>query len=244
MKRDAARFETEAALCAAFIDGIRRDKGWTAYPETAGWDILLVRKDGCQVGIEAKLALNPEVVTQALPRWHYDEGEGPDYRAVLVPDYATGRMAKICHYLGITIIHQPVTSPHSWGRAQPMLPGVCDWADVRFWHPWCPTKRATVPDYVPDVTAGAPAPLKLTAWKINAIRLAILLEERPVTRKEIVALGLSPQRWIDRVTGWLAPTPEGYVPSETMPDFKAMHPTNWAQIAADRQRWDTFKENA
>ena len=238
MKRQGERFTSEAALCVAFIADVRRNKDWTAYPETAGWDILLVRADGCQIGIEAKLALNVEVVSQALPRWHYDEGEGPDYRAVLVPEYAGGRMNAICHYLGITIILQPVPSACRLARARPELPGVCEWSEARTWHPWCPSKRAAVPDYVPDVIAGASAPLKLTQWKINAIRLAILLEERPVTRKEIIALGLSPQRWIDRVTGWLAPTAEGYVPSATMPDFRAMHPTNWQQIKADRDRWD------
>ena len=40
MKREATKFDTEADLCAAFIAEASRDKRWTFYPETAGWDIL------------------------------------------------------------------------------------------------------------------------------------------------------------------------------------------------------------
>jgi hypothetical protein len=66
------RFESEAALCEAYVTAIstghyKQGKGWTIYPETSGWDLLLVRGDGVQIGIEAKLALNPLVVSQALP---------------------------------------------------------------------------------------------------------------------------------------------------------------------------------
>ena len=54
-------FRSEADLCAAFLAALEREhaKKWMAYAETAGWDILLVRlKDGFQIGIQAKLALN------------------------------------------------------------------------------------------------------------------------------------------------------------------------------------------
>ena len=97
MKIAAARKEkayaTEAELVAAFcalIDPARWARNpsdaprWTQYHETAGWDLLLVNPDGVQIGIEAKLSLNPKVLDQALPgRW--GEERGPDYRAVLVP---------------------------------------------------------------------------------------------------------------------------------------------------------------
>lgn len=42
-----AMFKTEAELCAAFIEWAKKD--WTCYPETAGWDILLVDKYGLQM---------------------------------------------------------------------------------------------------------------------------------------------------------------------------------------------------
>ncbi len=88
MKTKAApSFIKESDLCAAFTQAVARDLDWTAFNETAGFDILLVRKDGIQIGIEAKLKLNAKVVTQALPRWLGVEygAIGPHYRAVLVP---------------------------------------------------------------------------------------------------------------------------------------------------------------
>lgn len=61
-------FPTEAALCAAFIAAIDK-RAWTPYAETAGWDILLVRKvDGFQIGVQAKLVFNLDVVNQAIDR--------------------------------------------------------------------------------------------------------------------------------------------------------------------------------
>ena len=59
MKREKP-YPTEVALCSAFIAAVPRE--WTAYAETAGWDILLVRKaDGFQIGVEAKLKIGVEV---------------------------------------------------------------------------------------------------------------------------------------------------------------------------------------
>jgi hypothetical protein len=73
MPRAPARnFATEADLCAAFVTDIQKVKGWKIYPETAGFDLLLVREeDGAQLAIEAKLALNTKVLEQALEglRW-------------------------------------------------------------------------------------------------------------------------------------------------------------------------------
>ncbi|KAG0748260.1 hypothetical protein G6F24_015420 [Rhizopus arrhizus] len=61
--------------------------GWEVYPETAGFDILAVWKaTGHQLGVEAKLQLNAKVADQILPaHWSSGSGEGPDFRAVLVP---------------------------------------------------------------------------------------------------------------------------------------------------------------
>ena len=100
-----------------------------------------------------------------------------------------------------------------------------------------PQTRCVLPDYVPDVVAGASAPVALTAWKVNAIKLAILLETRPVTRSDFQALGLSPSRWTDPWTGWLQKTPRGYVRGERMPDFQKQHPRNWEEIKADGAKW-------
>ncbi|MBA4913889.1 hypothetical protein H2N59_12065 [Pseudomonas aeruginosa] len=55
MKSQSPLVQSEAELCAAFIDEFNRVPGWTCYPETAGFDILVVHEDGRQIGVEAKL---------------------------------------------------------------------------------------------------------------------------------------------------------------------------------------------
>lgn len=240
-------FTKEADLCAAFIEALASETGqggqeWTAYPESAGFDILLARKsDGAQIGVEAKLALNVKVINQALPRYRrIIDAPGPDYRAVLVPsDKVQAGLASICHYLGITVIaFAGKKHAYSYRSYSPWLPSERNGFGNHDWHEWCPASRCKVPDYIPDVVAGDAAPVALTEWKVKAIRLAILLESRPVTRVDFKALGIDPSRWTDRYTGWLEPTPNGYVPREDrMPDFRKQHPVNYEQIKADRAVW-------
>ncbi|TNC14871.1 hypothetical protein FF100_04645 [Methylobacterium terricola] len=209
---------SEADLCSSFVAAAtkhRRDEPqWVAYPETAGFDILLVRaSDGVQVGIEAKLALNPRVVAQVLPprmSW-YGDHEGPDYRAVLVPaGKCNSDVRAICDALGITVIEHhggPGEGYYDkWARGpefSPALPVESYWRhDMQLWHEWLPQKRCALPDYVPDVAAGVPAPVSLTAWKVKAIKLLILAGERPVTRADFKHLQLSPTSWLCP-GGWL-----------------------------------------
>lgn len=228
-------FKLESDLCRAFLERLPLDAPrWTAYPETEGWDILLANKDdGTQVGIQAKLALNQKVVSQCLPQWGFSGEVGPDFRAVLVPAGESGHMGDICSHIGITVISQQ--GPNAPWRSLLDLPR-SDYLSPR-WHHWLPVRRHTLPDYVPDVIAGDAAPVTLSRWKIQAIKLAILLEERPVTRADLKALGLSPSRWVDRHSGYLIATPQGYVASSYMPDFKKQHPKNFEEIRADREAW-------
>ncbi|MGV7034901.1 hypothetical protein [Methylobacterium symbioticum] len=233
---------SEADLCKAFIALATKDGAWTAYPETAGFDILLVRvADGAQIGIEAKLKLNPHVVAQALPEWqgYYGAHTGPDYRAVLVPFSGAGAagMSTICHTLGITILW--LAEPDYIGRRSfgPELPVENRYGDrAGSWHEWAPAERCRLPDYVPDCVAGASSPITLTAWKVKAIKLAILLEERPVGRSDFKHLGLSPSRWT-APDGWLRRRGNGWIAGPGMPNLKRQHPRNYAEIAAEKATW-------
>jgi hypothetical protein len=78
-------YATEAAMIACWLQQLKASsdgKRWTVYPETAGWDVLLVHDKGYQLGIEAKLALNPHVVAQSLEdtsNWY--RVNGPERRA-------------------------------------------------------------------------------------------------------------------------------------------------------------------
>ncbi len=250
----ARLFSTEAELVAAFctcIDPARWAKDpayapkWVAYHETAGWDLLLAHPEtGEQIGIEAKLSLNAKVLEQALPgRWA--SGDGPDYRAVLVPaDAIQHHMAALARHLGIVVV---AVSADERGRYntgfdcrfdyRPALPRG-DSLTYDQWPQWCPAKRCTLPDYVPDVMGGHAAPVKLSEWKIKAIKLLILLERNgAVTRRQMKALQISPTRWTDHFHGFLSPGPDGYVRNARTPDLKAQHPTNWAQIEADFDKW-------
>lgn len=247
-------FATEADLVRCYcaqIDPARwsnnpdRAPAWVAYHETAGWDLLLVHPSGAQVGVEAKLSLNAKVLDQALPG-HWADTAGPDYRAVLVPqDGLQLHMKSIALHLGIVIItcrpeERDGRHVRIYARAEPDLPDEAWEYRMRSWPNWCPSQRCRVPDYVPDVSGGHAAPVTLTAWKIDAIKLVILLDRRGfVTRADMKALKLSPSRWTDHHHGFLSPAPErgGYVRNSRTPDFKAQHPLNWAQIEADFATW-------
>jgi hypothetical protein len=88
-------YATEADLCAAFIK-YHEARGLVAYAETAGFDILLVRSDGVQFGVQAKQSLNTKVLDQLLPSDYQDEG--PDHRVILVPE--NRGIVRICEALG------------------------------------------------------------------------------------------------------------------------------------------------
>lgn len=255
-------FATEADLVAAFVASVeawngnrnRRTSKWTIYPETAGWDLLLVDEAGVQVGIEAKLALNAKVICQALPDATWAEADGPDYRAVLVPNRdCQGHMHPIARALGLTIITVSKSdSSYDRGRVSinpsslPDEHGGHDW-DLQHWFSWLPAKRCALPNYVPDVEGGKPSPLCLTAWKIKAIKLMILLDRRGyVTRRDMKLLGISPTRWTDAYHGFLTADPirGGYVRNGRTPDLRGQHPVNYAQIEADFDTWAAKDWNA
>lgn len=236
MRKKAEKpFASEAEMCARFISGIKED--WTAYPETAGWDVLLVRSsDGFQIGIEAKLKLNINVVNQAIEHGHMYSitSAGPDCRAVLVPSCEENGFSTICGHIGITVIR--CHPENRWGNSifTPALPRLKagygeDWFEL------CPTKRHRLPEYIPDVAAGASAPLQLTEWKINAIKLVIILERRGfVTRADFKHLGIDHRRWLS--SEWLR-VENGRWVAANLPSLKHQHPRVYSEIEADEAKW-------
>lgn len=239
-------FNSEAEMCAEFIASLPTE--WKAYPETAGFDILLVRiADGLQIGVQAKLALNAKVIDQVIdPISHWRVlGEAPDCRAVLVPLYATYSLGSICSLLGITVIRIGIDpARHGRGRlwVNPALPDPSHnaWGSDRDWHEWAPAKRCELPDYVPDVSAGKSSPVALTTWKVKAIKLLILLDRRGyVTRDDFKHLQLDASRWLAAPAGWLAkgPVRGQWVRGSYIPDLRAQHPVNYPAIEADFEKW-------
>lgn len=239
-------FKLEADLCAAFIKTL--PKGWTVYAETSGWDILLVRDvDGVQIGIEAKLKCNAQVLTQAIERGSYTaDSTGPDHRAILVPAGESGYKA-IADFIGVTIISVSLQRRWSGGgdndyvmhpQFYPELP--TEHYGHYNWHDCLPTKRHKLPDYVPDTTAGTPSPLTLTPWKISAIKLCILLGKRGfLVRTDFKHLHMDHRRWVAKDYGWLTvdDAAKVYRAGPKLPDLKAQHPRNWDEIEADYEKW-------
>lgn len=238
------KFASEVALCAAFIEAIDK-RVWTPYAETEGWDILLHRKkDGFQIGIEAKLAMNVEVINQAIEEYGTwsAAAPGPDCRAVLVPEGSNGKFGRICDYLGVVILvmkHPDRKRFNSFGRDDyhPQLPTE-SWHDTATWHEWAPAKRHKLPEYVPDVAAGSSAPIQLTDWKIRALKVAIVIEINGfVTRDDFKHLQIDHRRWIANEWLKLSDKKPGYVPGKFMPSLKAQHPVVYGKIKSDAKVW-------
>ena len=232
-------FATEVDLCAAFLAAL--PAGWTAYNETAGWDILLVRDvDGFQIGIQAKLKFNLAVLHQAIeePIGIYSHADGPDCRAVLIPD-GEGGLGSLGAYLCLTVITVRGSARERWLPVfDPELPeaGTERWREP--WYELAPMRRHKLPEYVPDCRAGDKAPLQLTPWKIKALKLAVLLERNgSVTRADFQHLGLDHRLWLSGKWLQLDVATNRWVRGERYPDFAAQHPRNFAEIKADAPNW-------
>jgi hypothetical protein len=232
----APTYKLESDLCADFIRWVKGEAGklnfgvrtprWTPYAETAGWDILLVADDGTQIGVQAKLKANLKVLAQAVPSgWDAWHEEGPDYRAILVPD-ADSSFDGLCAALGLMVIRpQQRYGDFTFGPGLDMEH--CNGG----WHYWSPGKRCTVPEFVPDVVAGASGPVQLTKWKIAALRIVATLELQGfVTRDDFRRQRIDPRRWTGP-NGWLAATdaPGRFVRGPGL-DFDRQHPEVYAQV--------------
>lgn len=239
------KYATEAALCADFIAWVKRESGatrygrrvpiWTPYAETAGWDILLVAEDGTQIGIQAKLKFNIKVLSQSIPeRWAHWHDNGPDFRAVLVPDH-DGAHEQICAALGLGMFSASQLGYYGADNLERNFrPGLGLDDHAEGWHYWSPTKRCELPEFIPDVVAGASAPVQLTKWKIAALRIVATLEARGyVTRQDFRSYNIDPRRWTGP-GGWVKPgeVPGQFVRGDAL-DFDKQHPAVYAQVLAE-----------
>jgi hypothetical protein len=231
-------FKSEADLCAAFIAWATKQEGVKCYAEWAGWDILVVYRDGFQLGIQAKLRLNAEVIGQASPHPYEAECEsaGPDFRGVLVPEM--NPLGGLALRLGLVVFHPyGYDAYHRVSRPARFTPGILDYADGRpaqwsgnaRWVDWNPRTRHAVPETETGSIAGSPCPVTLTHWKLGALAvLAEIAVKGPITAKRIKALGVHPGRWT--TNRWLEPaeTRGEWVRGEKCPKFDEQHPAAYA----------------
>lgn len=149
---------SEAELCSWFQEAAE-SAGFVVYNEWGGYDQILVRPDGIQIGIEAKLRANIVVLSQIIsPRgW---KSHSTQFRAVLVPK-ASKEFLYVASVLRVLVFEKRMYSARY---------------STRYWT--LPTKGdylwgggVTLPEVVPDVVGGKRSPIRLTPWKIKAIKL-------------------------------------------------------------------------
>jgi hypothetical protein len=204
---------TETELCQNFMMAAE-SYGWTCYPETSGWDILLVR-DEVQIGVQAKLRANVKVVAQCLPDMYWWGRKlspsvrrtvvkrGPRFRTVLVPRkttaYQTLRdLSNVCQALGIWVFTDDMFGWYLLEVGSAVQPD----------YDWQPEKPEWLPDFVPQVPAGAASPLQLTSWKQSALRLLARAQVRgKVTSADAKEIGVHMDLFVNRYNDqWLVQT--------------------------------------
>jgi hypothetical protein len=187
-------YTSEAELCDEFVD-FARAQGFRAYPETGDFDLLLVASDECpgfkpgdQIGVQAKLRPNVEVLCQSLPRG--GRSNAPHYYLVLVPQ-ASDAFESVAEALKIT----PVSG------AKVRYPKF-SFRQLR-WFRNDDGQRCWVPDCeVEGMQGGMSGPRQLTPWKQSAIQLCLRAEAQGfLLGKDFKEKGLSIARWISE--GWL-----------------------------------------
>lgn len=199
MRRLSARekYTCEEELCEHLCMVARRH-GYVAYVETAGFDVLLVAGDnangfrpGDQIGVQAKLRDSVEVLAQALP---HSGKIGPHYYAVLVPS-CTYEFEKVASRLEIGVIRgldlDGARGARFFGRSR--------------WKFQDHGQRCWVPEVeVEGMRGGRKGPEQLTPWKMKAVKLCMLAEERGyLTSRDFREVEVSLERWIQK--RWLVP---------------------------------------
>lgn len=211
-RREAAArrfaFRTEGDLCDAFAAQARLE-GFQVHAETSGWDLLLVDPEsGEQVGVEAKLRANCDVLVQAIAG--NEATPGPDVHAVLVPD-APSAFAYVARELDVLIfdadvVHPPAMPTGLTYRARVMLSDGRE-APIRTRLKrairWPHTERVWVPPVeIVGAGGGRASPQRITPWKIGAVRLCRLLRKRGwLTSDDFKKEKISPWWWTEAAYG-------------------------------------------
>lgn len=206
------KFASEASLCDEYATAMKA-WGFDVFPETSGWDLIGVAKraigeirEGDQVGVQAKLSANFKVLVQATeddPSRYNAVGRtrGPHWRFVLVPK-ATGDFIELARRLGVVVVtptlrwsNDPTTGKPvvAHGFYSPMV-------SAKFRRD--PTRELWVPDVALWTQPGAPSPRSITPWKLAALKLCLLAEERGyLLKSDFYAAEVDMTRWTRSVKG-------------------------------------------
>ena len=186
---------------------------------------------------------------------------GPDFRAVIVPvlTEANEGIAKMLRILGVSVwepsvdqgdrgrfaiyrlsfmntITRGARAPHRH-RFYDIQAADADedraWSywDMA-WFDWNPPTRCELPEMVPKVRAGVPAPVRLTPWKCCALKVMADLElDGFVTAQSVRARGVDARRFC-ATDGWLEALGGGKWGKGKIPAFDQQHPLEYAEILA------------
>ncbi|MGD9676434.1 MAG: hypothetical protein AB7V19_07100, partial [Candidatus Bipolaricaulia bacterium] len=187
------------------------DQGWTVFPETDGWDLVLVWRrpsvfDGPQeddqFGIEAKLRASVDVLAQTHLRGR--RSRGPDFRGVLVP-HASGPF----DYLASQLKIHSFSLKHCGPWKETSRYGTT-WSNPRVdlhtvpRYRWDRRSRLWLPPVPLAGSGGSPSPRQLTKWRVGALKLCALIRARGyLTTEDFKEAKISPSRW--PVQGWVVP---------------------------------------
>lgn len=204
-KRYVNPFDKETELCAHFAKEAE-NYGWLAYPETENFDLLLVATElvhgqfniGDQIGIQAKLVPNIEVLYQSLPRpLHW---RGPNYYGVLIPK-ATREFREVAAALKIKVFEAAV---RNWKQEWEPGPIRAFASAPRTWPEHKHKKPCWVPDVHVEMEAGAASPKQLTPWKLKAVKLALHgVTKGYLTSHDFSLFDVSMSRWVR--LSWILP---------------------------------------
>jgi hypothetical protein len=214
--------KSESDLCENFIGEL--PPNWTAYAETGGWDIVCTNGT-IQVGIQAKLQCNIKVLSQCIERRWLNRGgrratiTGPHFRAALTPQPSSD-FQNVASALGVVSL-----SIHDASIMDIYTPQHWAYIDVE--------QTVPLPEYVPDVKAGASSPLQLTPWKIKALKITALLRKQGYcTSKDFKRIGINSQRFTQM--GWARWDKQRrhWLPGPLL-EFDKQHPVVFAQIMGE-----------
>jgi len=183
-KLPTGMFGSEAELCE-LLTKVARAAGFLVHAEVGGWDLVIVsRETGLQCGVQAKLRPNVDVLAQAFGTDSHEPG--PAVHAVLVP-VPSRAFLQVAARLDVMVIQGVTLDRFDLASAVSRAP--------RWQH--------KAPLWVPDVEiitpAGVASPRKVTEWKVNAVKLCLLIRERGyVTTADMRRLGQNRSWWFMR----------------------------------------------
>lgn len=177
--------ETEVQLCEELITRARLE-GFAVFPEVSDWDLIIVDSDGVQLGVQAKMRANVDVIGQAIRR--RSRINGPRHRAVLVPK-ANGSFYQVARALGLHVFTFRSIGSRRYREKVIRFSTMKEWKGKPYWLP-------PVPSSCP---AGSPSPRPLTQWRVRAIELCLLLEEKGhLTGEDFKRAGINQSTWLQR----------------------------------------------